>query len=126
MKFGPFRLPFGTPGRPAEGAVKEGSTDLSPFVGLWRLMETDGPYETARGVEVEFHPGGQLTYTIHQAEKQQLILLTWRLEGGFVVTDQPSQPAEQRSKFEFRGPNELVLELEGSTTRLIRVGAGAS
>ena len=126
MKLGPFRLPSRASRAPSEGAAKEGTYDPSPFFGLWRLADTDGSYETARGVEVEFHPDGQLTYTIHQAEKQQLILLTWRLEGGFVVTDQPSHPAEQRSRFEFRGPNELILELEGSTTRLIRVGAGAS
>ena len=95
------------------------------FHGRWRMVDTDGAYDTGLGTEVEFQPGGNLTYTIHQAETQQLILLTWRLEDGFVVTNQPSHPAEIRSKVISLGPEELVLEYSGEKPRLVRVGAGS-
>lgn len=78
------------------------------------------------GTEVEFHPDRNLTYTIHLSEKQQLILLTWRPEDGFIVSNQPSHPHEVRSKVVSVGPDELVLEHAGEKTRLIRVGAGSS
>ena len=96
------------------------------FLGRWRLIDTEGAYDTGLGTEVEFHPDGNLTYTIHLSDKQQLILLTWRLEAGFLVSNQPSHPHEVRSKVISVGADELVLEHAGEKTRLIRIGAGAS
>ena len=96
------------------------------FLGRWRLVDTDGAYDTGLGTEVEFHPDGNLAYTIHLSEKQQLILLTWRLEDGFLVSNQPPHPAEVRSKIISLGPDDLVLEYAGEKTRLVRVGAGSS
>ncbi|MHB8882443.1 MAG: hypothetical protein ACYC69_13150 [Thermodesulfovibrionales bacterium] len=96
------------------------------FLGRWRLVHTEGTDDTGLGTEVEFHPDGKLTYTINLSEKQQLIFLTWRLEDGFLVSNQPSHPAEVRSKIISLGPDELVLEYAGEKTRLVRVGAGSS
>jgi hypothetical protein len=71
---------------------------IEAFIGRWRLVDADGAYDTGLGTEVEFHPDGSLTYTIHLPETQQLILLTWRLENGFIVANQPSHTALQRAR----------------------------
>ena len=33
------------------------------------------------------------------------MLLTWRIDGEELVTDQPSAPNEERTRFRFEGPN---------------------
>jgi hypothetical protein len=71
------------------------------LVGAWRSDPEDLEAISQYGdVSLDFAQSGALTYTIHCEEKRQIILLTYRVEGDVLITDQPSDPKEQRTKFE--------------------------
>jgi hypothetical protein len=68
---------------------------------------------------VEFAPDGRLACVILHGDRRQTIMLTYRLEGKYLITDQPSHPREERTKVEFVG-DDIVLEFQGRKTRLTR------
>jgi hypothetical protein len=73
----------------------------------------------AEPVEITFQPDGRMRYVVQSGGKQQLMLLTWRVDGDAVVTNQPSHPREERTPFRFEGP-ELILVEGAAETRLTR------
>lgn len=72
---------------------------------------------------MEFLPDGRLAMVFLQGQRRQTIRLSYRVEGGELVTDQPSEPREQRSRFSFVG-SDLVLDFDGEKTRLSRASTG--
>jgi len=98
--------------------------DPSALLGRWRLVESEGAYDTGDGTTAEFTADGRLTYTIQKGDTRQLILLTWAVVGNVIVTNQPSQPAEFRTRFSFPSTNRLVLDLDGVQSHFVRDGYG--
>jgi hypothetical protein len=70
-------------------------------------------------VGMEFRADGRLAYVIQSKGKRTVMLLTWRLDGEDLVTDQPSKPAEERTKVAFEG-DDLILTFEGVPARFSR------
>jgi hypothetical protein len=85
-----------------------------PIVGDWQQVHREESAEEGVDVTILFSPNGQLTYTIHSADHDQIILLNYGVEGDVLVTDQPSAPRQARTRFWFEGNETLVLEYEGS------------
>jgi hypothetical protein len=71
-------------------------------------------------VEMEFTTDGRLTYTIHAGKRLQIMHLVYRVEADTLITDQPSHPREERTKFRFDEPGRLLLDYEGRETRFAR------
>lgn len=95
----------------------EGSHDLR---GLWTVDRSDAATVDELGdVTLEFHSDGMLTYTITSPDKHQIILLTYRIEGREIITDQPSHPDEQRSEFEVIGKR-LMVVFGGERSHFVR------
>lgn len=69
---------------------------------------------------MEFSPDGTLVYTIYEAGKEQKMFLTFSTEDGFIVTNQPSRPREDRTRYDFRDGNKLVLDYEGEVSVYVR------
>ena len=92
------------------------------LIGKWR-SDADDPEGIGEFGEVslEFSPNGGLTYTIHVDEKRQIILLTYRVEGDVLITDQPSHPKEERTKFKITADGKLVLLHENRPSAYVRV-----
>ena len=89
--------------------------------GRWAVDTSDATTLNELGdVALEFDADGRLTYTIKLPDKLQAILLTYRVEGNTIVTDQPSHPDEQRSEFEVDG-DRLVVLFGGQQSRFVRV-----
>jgi hypothetical protein len=65
-------------------------------------------------VEIEFKPDGRLLYCIEAGNSWQIMLLSYRIEGSELVTDQPSNPREERTVFALDGESTLVLDYGGS------------
>jgi hypothetical protein len=82
------------------------------LVGCWQLVAVEGqPFEPA---EANFRPDGTLQYSVLSGARWQIMKLRYRVEGDVLVTDQPSAPREERTKF-FLGPDgTLSLEFGGS------------
>jgi hypothetical protein len=83
------------------------------LVGIWASDPDDPATIKAYGdVSLNFSSNGGLTYTIHTEGKAEIILLTYRVEGDLLITDQPSAPKEERTRFEIRPDGKLVLLYE--------------
>jgi hypothetical protein len=70
--------------------------ETADLVGSWRSTESAD--------EIEFFSNGELQFRTPTGEGTTgIMLLTYRIEDDVVVTDQPSQPAEERTRFVLDG-----------------------
>jgi hypothetical protein len=94
------------------------------LLGCWRLTHAD----TALGLDpeavMEFAPEGRLTYTIPGPGTAAVMLLTYRVEGTILVTDQPSAPREERTGFQLSG-DRLTLDYGGAVAHYARSSGDA-
>lgn len=73
-------------------------------------------------VRLHFTADGRLIYTILGEEKDQKIFLTYRVENNILITDQPSDPREERTNFQITQNGTLEWECSGGgTARYVRV-----
>lgn len=59
--------------------------------------------------KLEFTEDGRLIYTIISENKDQKVFLTYRVEDHILITNQPSHPREERTRFSFTPDGKLVL-----------------
>jgi hypothetical protein len=89
--------------------------------GSWMSDPNDAETQREFGrVTQIFRPDGRLTYITHSQTKDQVMLLTYRVDGNEIVTDQPSSPGEFRTRFHFDTDGTLVLEDGIQTFRFVR------
>lgn len=74
------------------------------LLGRWLSEPSSG-----EDITLEFKEDGRLDYTIHGVEKDQKIFLTYRVENNTLVTNQPSDPREERTSFMLTEDDKLVL-----------------
>ena len=67
-----------------------------------------------------FTNDGKLIYSIHTGGKTQVINMVYEVSGDQIITDQPSSPRREVSKFSFEPNGILVLDYNGEKTRFIR------
>jgi hypothetical protein len=91
------------------------STRSADLLGCWQLVRSE-PEADGKGVEMEFRPDGELQYRIDAGDRWQIMRLTYRVEGDVIVTDQPSAPREERTRFTLLDDGSLLLKLRGSRT----------
>lgn len=72
-------------------------------------------------ITMEFKHNGQLIYTIHGKDKDQIVLLTYLVDNGFIVTNQPSHPHEERTPFSFTLDGRLSLTYDGTLSYFVRM-----
>lgn len=87
--------------------------------GRWHVVHhpTD---QSFTDVTLEFLDDRSLTYIIHRVDKDQVILLRFRTDGGVIITDQDSDPREERTPYEFSGDGQLMLLHDGKLTSYSR------
>jgi hypothetical protein len=71
-------------------------------------------------VTMEFGRDGGLTCTIHNEGKDQKMLLRYESVDGVIVTDQPSDPREERTRYRFTVSDELLLDYDGEVSTFRR------
>lgn len=84
----------------------------SNICGEWILCKDDPDYGKAGTVSVEFHANGRLNYKIEEEAKMSVVCLTYFIDGNEIVTDQPSSPKEERTRFVIDSDGILILESE--------------
>jgi hypothetical protein len=93
------------------------------LLGKWTTDPGDvdslSAYERA---SLEFKKDGQLIYTIHAEESNQIMILTYKIRENMLVTNQLSAPGEERTAFAFTDDGKLKLEFGGIVSTYIREG----
>ncbi len=91
------------------------------LLGTWTSDPEDieGHREFGRAT-LEFEEDGQLTYTVHAEGKDQKMFLTFRVEGGTLITDQPSSPREERTAYSIGADGKLILWFGGQRSVYVR------
>jgi hypothetical protein len=89
--------------------VRSGDLPDAGTVGgfLWREEPIEEP------PEVDFRQDGRLQYSELSGGRWQIMRLTYRIERDMIVTNQPSSPHEERTRFYFEPEGMLVLEWGG-------------
>jgi hypothetical protein len=94
---------------------------VADLVGEWESDPGDQRARDSYGeVAMEFHEGGFMKYVIREGTKEQIMFLRYRVEGDELITDQPSAPREERTRFRFTSDGRLVLEYEGLSAHYVR------
>lgn len=90
---------------------KVGPPDL---IGTWR--EQDGEDE------MEFVPSGELRYrTPTSDDRVGVMLLTYRVKRDVIISNQPSHPNEERTRFALHGDHLHLTDPEGMESTWVRV-----
>src|SRR5688572_7676389 len=80
-------------------------------LGVWRTDPNDRwSLQQYGDVSLRFDPGGTLLYTVHLPNKEEIVRLTYRIDGSYLVTDQPSSPREERTEFSFTPDGRLAVK----------------
>jgi hypothetical protein len=70
------------------------------LLGTWKVDPTDaGALADLGDVRLDFKEDGRLTYTVRGKTKNEIIILTYRVEGATIVTNQPSAPRVERTAY---------------------------
>ena len=69
-----------------------------------------------------FLPTGELRFASPTAEGMAVVLLRYRVEGAWIISDQPSTPKEERTAFRFDSDKLLVLTYAAGDAHFRRVG----
>jgi hypothetical protein len=93
----------------------------SQLIGRWVTDPTDKEAVNQFGLTtLVFTDNGELRYIIHAEGKDQIMLLTYRIDNSTLVTNQPSDPREERTDFSFTLDGKLVLDYRGTKGRYVR------
>jgi hypothetical protein len=96
------------------------------LIGIWRSDPRDEAGVRSFGdVSMDFRPDGTLVYTVHEQSKDQIMLLTYRANSGWLETDQASMPRRQRNKYSINN-GLLAVEYDGQVVRFIRAATESS
>lgn len=103
----------------AAGDVKAASDDR--LLGRWTIDPADAAAVAAFGdVALEFDEAGRLNYLVRADGAVQAILMTYRVDGEALVTDQPSQPRPERTAYRIGDDGALTLTFGGVPSRFLR------
>jgi hypothetical protein len=94
------------------------------LIGMWGIDPTDTDAVAAFGQNtLVFQEDGSLVYTILGDTSDQILNLTYFVDGDMLVTNQRSKPREERTPFSFAPDGSLLLNYGGRIVRYIHLGA---
>lgn len=97
------------------------------LIGRWRTDPTDSAALSTFGeVVLTFGADGKLAYVVNAGNKQQVILLLYRVEDSVLITTQPSAPREERSRFSILSDGRLVVHGPDGRTASMFIRESAS
>lgn len=91
------------------------------IIGCWELRRSTPAVDFGERVQMNFSPAGQLTYGALEEGRWQVMLMSYRVEGATLITDQPSSPREETTSFVLLDDRMLQLEFGGSTCVFERI-----
>lgn len=87
------------------------------LIGIWNSDENDETTQKTLGkVTMTFTGDGKLIYDIFEGDKQQRMNMVYKVQGDTIISDQPSHPQEQRTRYKVENGDKLILDFEGEKT----------
>lgn len=94
--------------------------EVQKLFGVWETDPSDSAALSEFGsVRMEFKEDGQLIYSIKKDGKEQIMLMTYGVEGNKLITDQPSRPQREETRFQIKG-DRLALDYGGRKSYYIK------
>lgn len=91
--------------------------------GKWTTDKNDKQTVDLLGdVIMTFTAKGELIYEIKEDDRLQIINMIFWTEDNYIISDQPTHPKKEKTKYSFGTADSLILELEGQATRFIKIG----
>jgi hypothetical protein len=104
----------------AEGAMM--AVQHTELIGTWKSAPNDSTAACTYGdVTLKFGNDGTLLYIIREHDRDQIMRLTYRIEPGFIVTNQPSEPRPERTEYQLGEDGVLILAFGGRKSRYVKV-----
>ena len=91
------------------------------FIGSWKLIVADTSLDLGDNDEMVFTENGDLFYGIDAGSKWQIMKLIYKIENGILITDQPSSPNEEKTKYYFDEDDLLILDYEGAVAKYQKI-----
>ncbi|MBB2146087.1 hypothetical protein GM921_11370 [Pedobacter sp. LMG 31464] len=92
------------------------------IIGVWESDLLDQPTRNSIGnIVIEFTADGKLTYKIVENKKMHIINMIYHVIGDTIFSNQPSNPQEEKTKFEFKNDDRLLLKFDGEITIFKRI-----
>lgn len=109
------------PNQSFQQITKHTNMNINNIIGSWKIIEAEVSLDLGKNDEMEFKDNGFLIYAIDAGSKWQIMQLTYRIEGNFLVTDQPSAPNIEKTKIQLENDNILVLDYDGAVAKYKRI-----
>lgn len=91
------------------------------LLGCWVLNGSPNGIDAGERVEMKLEPSRRMIYGVLENGRWQLMILSYRVEGNLIISNQPSTPGEERTEFSFSGPDTLNLEQPGNVSSFRRI-----
>ena len=96
--------------------MSEQSNNSASLVGRWSRASSEDKVDPNEEVTMVFTLDGKLVYIINDREGKHIMNLVYEVAGDTLVTDQPSEPRKEHTKFFFESDDILILEYGGAKT----------
>jgi len=105
------------------GAIESAAMGGDPrLLGLWETDSADATTVEQYGrVRLHFFESGDLTYTICSDAVDQVMRLTYLVEGNTITTQQPSAPRQEKTQYAIEPDGRLALTHDGIVSRYRRI-----
>ncbi|MCF2501371.1 hypothetical protein [Dyadobacter chenhuakuii] len=91
------------------------------LIGIWNSDQRDELTQKNVGkVTMRFMSDGQLLYDINAGNKLQRMNLVYKINGDTIISNQPSHPQEEKTKFRIEDDNKLIMEFNGEKAVFLR------
>ena len=98
---------------------------LPALFGKWRVDPTDlAAVDRFGETELHFRNDGILIYTVKDETKDEIAILRFRVDGDVLITDQPSEPREERTRFGLTEDGRLFLDDGHGRAHYVRIQLG--
>lgn len=72
-------------------------------------------------VELDFQKNGNLIYTIKEQLSDKIIIMTWRVDKNYIITNQHSKPNEQKSIYHIDSNGILSIQFDSEIFKFKRL-----
>jgi hypothetical protein len=90
---------------------------LGKLIGRWKIDPRDSrSIDTFGNTILEFKEDGSLIYTVKEASKDQIMILTYELDQDTLVTNQESWPQKEKTDIVSLTDRMMILKFDGITS----------